>query len=452
MGFKPIFEEERQFFKEKTGIELPTECWRNGSKIYLDFTQPKPLIEFKVENGKINITKDHRNGYIEKKKSVCLPPQKKLNELIEENRDRLNQLYQTSILLTVEMIKKYPNHFYLISHSGGKDSTLTYKVWQEALLQVDKEPEWVINFANTSNDTADTYREIKSLPQDKLKILNPQIGFYQWISDVKHYYLPSIRVRNCCSTYKEGQTNKAYDQEKPTIMVSGLRSKESTKRSKYQSIMTYEWSMENLSSYNLPKQWIMFAPLCDEWADEDVWLFLLMTNTHFNPMYKKGFGRVGCLICPFQQDYVDILIQYWYPKAWERWLGYLRKNYETTNVKDNLKWTYDEWVNGKWKLSMSKEHLITSQKPTQERIKELADLKGISEQMAVKYFNRTCSCGKKLNPTEIAMFFKTQGRLENEEDNRIVLCKSCLCDKLGWTKAEYKEKRIEFQESGCNLF
>ena len=64
MGFKPIFEEERQFFKEKTEIELPTECWRNGSKIYLDFTQPKPLIEFKVENGKINITKDRRNGYV----------------------------------------------------------------------------------------------------------------------------------------------------------------------------------------------------------------------------------------------------------------------------------------------------------------------------------------------------------------------------------------------------
>lgn len=54
MGFKPIFEEERQFFREKTGIDLPTECWRSGSKIYLDFTSPKPLIEFKVENGKIN--------------------------------------------------------------------------------------------------------------------------------------------------------------------------------------------------------------------------------------------------------------------------------------------------------------------------------------------------------------------------------------------------------------
>lgn len=58
MGFKPIFEEERLFSKQKTNINLPTECWRKGSKIYLDFTQEKSLIEFKVENKEIKITKN----------------------------------------------------------------------------------------------------------------------------------------------------------------------------------------------------------------------------------------------------------------------------------------------------------------------------------------------------------------------------------------------------------
>ena len=68
MGFKPIFEEERLFFKQKTNINLPTECWRKGSKIYLDFTQEKSLIEFKVENKEIKITKNRINGYQEKQK------------------------------------------------------------------------------------------------------------------------------------------------------------------------------------------------------------------------------------------------------------------------------------------------------------------------------------------------------------------------------------------------
>lgn len=452
MGFKPIFEEERQFFREKTGIDLPTECWRNGSKIYLDFTSPKPLIEFKVENGKINITKDRRNGYIEKKKHVYLPEQKKLDELVELNHDRINSIYQKSILLTIEIIKKYPNHFYLISYSGGKDSVVTYSVWEEALSQIDNPPEWIINFANTSNDTADTYREIKSLPQDKLKILNPELGFYQWLVNKKNYYLPSVRVRNCCSTYKEGQVNRAFSADVDTINVSGVRKHESVKRSGYQTLMDYEWRNKHFSINSFPKKWITFAPLCDDWADEDIWLFLLMNKMHFNPMYRKGFNRVGCLICPFQQAYTDLLTQYWYPKSWERWLKYLRKSYEIRDIRHTDKWAFEEWANGQWKTLTSKEHMIISQKPTPERIKELAELKGISEAMAIKYFNRTCPCGKKLNPTEISMFFKTQGRLENQEDNRDILCKSCLCDKMGWTKTQYKEKRIEFQESGCNLF
>ena len=68
MGFKPIFEEERQFFLKQTGIEIPTDCWRNSSKIYLDFTQNKPLIQFKVADNQIHITTDNRNGYKVKNK------------------------------------------------------------------------------------------------------------------------------------------------------------------------------------------------------------------------------------------------------------------------------------------------------------------------------------------------------------------------------------------------
>lgn len=80
------------------------------------------------------------------------------------NQNYISSYDKKSILLTIEIIKKCPNHFYLISYSGGKDSVVTYNVWKEALLQIDNPPEWIINFANTSNDTADTYREIKSLP------------------------------------------------------------------------------------------------------------------------------------------------------------------------------------------------------------------------------------------------------------------------------------------------
>lgn len=450
MGFKPIFEEERQFLINITGIKnLPTECWRNSSKIYLDPTCPKPLYQFKVSDGKINITKDN-SELLSSYKS------KNIKDLIEINKERLIKQFNKSVSDVIDMIIQYPEHLWIINHSGGKDSTLVYYIWNEALSRLKSinvsEPEWFISFENTSNDTADTYKFIKQLPSDKLHILNPDIGFYQWLSDVKKYYTPSTRVRNCCSTYKEGQVNKVYDHNRDTIMVLGVRALESAKRANYETVMDYEWRKEHFGKSNHPKKWITFAPICKEWSDEDVWLFLLMNNIPFNDMYRKGFHRVGCLICPFQQDYIDLLVQHYYPKAWERWLDILSKSYEAMHVKINLKWTLEEWQAGKWKKALSKEYYIINNKPTPDRIKELSEIKGISENMAAKYFQKTCSCGKKCNPLEIAMFYKTQGRFEGSEDDRTVLCKNCLCKANSWSSKEYYELANSFKDSGCSLF
>lgn len=55
---KPIFVEEKRFFERRTGVTLPDNCWRDGSKIYLNCDSEKPLITFKVENKKVIITKN----------------------------------------------------------------------------------------------------------------------------------------------------------------------------------------------------------------------------------------------------------------------------------------------------------------------------------------------------------------------------------------------------------
>lgn len=132
MGFKPIFEEERQFFLKQTGIELPTDCWRNSSKIYLDFTQDKPLIQFKVSNNQIHIIKDNRNGYKVKNKINPLGKQKKISELIDEYSIHIEQIFERAVQNTIDFVNSHREHFYLISFSGGKDSLVLYKVWCEA--------------------------------------------------------------------------------------------------------------------------------------------------------------------------------------------------------------------------------------------------------------------------------------------------------------------------------
>lgn len=455
MGFKPIFEEERLFFKQKTNINLPTECWRKGSKIYLDFTQEKPLIEFKVENKEIKIIKNRINGYQEKQKkeTLYLPQQKKIKDLIEQKKETLDNLYKQSYDFLYKYIKENIDKYFVFSHSGGKDSSLSYKIFIEVLKKLGEENinlNYEISFANTSNETADTYKIIKSLPQDKLNILNPKEGFYQWIKR-KNYFIPSALTRNCCSTYKEGQVNKYYNKDKEIVMILGVRKYESSKRANYDWIMDYSFLYKLFNgTVTQSKLWVKIAPIID-WKDEDVWLYLIKNKIEINKQYYLGFNRCGCLICPYQSDYIDLLTEKHYPKLWGRWVNdILPKNYINTHIQERYKWTLEEWKNGKWKLGTSKIFEITKNKPTTERIRQVSEIMKIDQEIAIKYFDKKCSvCNKKLNPTHIGMNLKIYGRNMKIEEMK---CKEHLCEENDLTSNQYNDMIVEFRDGGCNLF
>lgn len=428
MKSKYIFEPFLQQSVGKSTPVLSNKNLRSSSKIGLN-----PII---VPRNKMNF----------------LPQQKTIPELIAEYGAEIEKKFQKAVRDTVDFVSAHRNYKYSVSFSGGKDSLVCYKVWKAALPHLDFEPDWFVVFCNTTNDTHDTYRYLKeTIPADRLQILNPEIGFYTWIKDVKHYFLPSVRTRNCCSTYKEGQMYKSFDNETPLVIIQGVRKYESIKRTDYELIMDYEWKRNHFGTSTLPKKWIQYAPIVD-FTDEEIWLLILMKQWKFNKIYRYGYHRVGCIICPFSRNYADLLTSYYYPKTWERWIKILEKNYEVLQVKHRLKWTFKEWCDGEWKEVLSKDAILSSKAPTKENVHALAELKGISDEMAEKYFRKTCSCRKKLNPTEIAMFYKTQGCMEGEEDNRTVLCQKCLCELNGWSKREYLDKANEFRDGGCNLF
>ena len=450
MGLKPIFEEERLFFKEKSGVDLPTDCWRSGTKIYLDIYCKKPLYTFKVENKRISITKNNSNlfeGYT----------QIKLQDILIRERERVNKLYDKSYEFLYNYLKEHKNIPIVFNHSGGKDSCLSYKVFKQVVNKLKEENivlDYVISFANTSNDTADTYKFIKNndnVEQDKLKIMNPKEGFYPWIKR-KNYLVPTALVRNCCSTFKEGQIQKKYDTKKEYIMILGVRKYESTKRANYDWIMDYEFYNKLFKDHNTnPKLWINIAPII-EWHDEDVWIYLLNNNIKLNPQYEKGYNRCGCLICPYQSDYIDLLTEKYYPTLWKRWTeDILPKSYEKQLVQERFKWSLEEFVSKWWKTGTSKVYELTRKSPNEKNVKELMKILNLdNEETAKKYFNqKCCECNKNLNPTDIAMNLKLFGR--NIDMNK-AKCKKCICKELGIKGKEYTTKAREFREGGCNLF
>lgn len=475
---KPIFEKEKQFLEERLNLNLPTDCWRDGNSIYLNTNKDTLILRFKVEHKKLIITKNNLEQVLKEYKN------KTFSEEIEEYESRLQALEEESIEKTTECMERYSDYQFRVNDSTGKDSALCHYIFRKACEKLNIS-DYEIDFFNTSNDTADTYRQIKRNIKNTIKfqykikhkkdiskeeletrynevlykwIHNPKVGWYQWLKEVKHYYLPSVMVRNCCSTYKEGKVKEILDKDKNYVMFLGMRKYESVKRQNYDYYLNdrmeelYKETGLNKYKPNVPKNWVRFLPIVN-WRDEEVWLYIMKNNIEINPMYYLGFNRAGCLCCPYSSDYNDLLIEHYYPYLWNNWCNIVEKNYELYNVENRLKWTKEEYIQeGKWKSSTSKLQEYITKNPTQERVKEVSNLLGASEDIAKKYFKQTCSCGKKLNPDEVAMFLKLCGRYEGRVDNRKYLCKNCLCKQINLSKDEYNSKVREFRSQGCNLF
>ncbi|MFL8710790.1 phosphoadenosine phosphosulfate reductase family protein [Clostridioides sp. GD02377] len=445
---KPIFKDEKKFLEENLNLSLPDNCWRCGSKIYLNHFDKNPFLIFSVDL--LN------NNLILKK--YAEPTNK--NFSLEEEYLFVKEELEEKVIESIKMTKKYilENLYnkFVVSISGGKDSAAMKAIVDLSIEELSKQNidiKYRLIYFNTSNDSAQTYLHLKNYYKiRKEDIINPSVGFYQWIVKNKNYFTPSIVMRNCCSTYKEGQLSKIIGKNEESIIFLGMRNKESTKRKHYDYDLN-EAQLKAGKKLNVSKNCKRFLPIVN-WSDSEVWLYILNRNIEYNQMYDLGFNRTGCLICPNQQDYTELLIKKFFPKQWSRWVTILTKGYEIYGINRRLKWSLAEWCNGgRWKKAVSKEFELTSKKATQSRIKELSKLKNISEDIAIKYFNKKCSCGKKLNPTEIAMFLKLTGVYEKSNDNnREYLCKKCLCDFLNITTKEYKNIAIKYSEDRCNLF
>ena len=77
-----------------------------------------------------------------------------------------------------------------------------------------------------------------------------------------------------------------------------------------------------------------------------VWLYLLLNKLHVNTAYRKGLGRVGCIICPFGSDWNDYLCNHIFPETAQPFLCKIREIVGKRGVKDIE--TYIK--SGNWKI------------------------------------------------------------------------------------------------------
>ena len=195
----------------------------------------------------------------------------------------------------------------VITDSGGKDSLVCRELARRAEI-----PYEVVHNLTTADApetvyyVRDTFRRLEEqgIPCTVHKPVYKGKRITMW-SLIPLKQMPPTRVqRYCCQVLKE-------ESLKDRFIITGVRWSESVKR------MNTRGVYESLTS-DIKKKFILMNdndekralfesctlkgkrvcnPIID-WTNRDVWDFLRSERLKVNPLYERGFFRVGCIGCP----------------------------------------------------------------------------------------------------------------------------------------------------------
>jgi len=190
-----------------------------------------------------------------------------------------------------ERITGKPFH---VAYSGGKDSDAV-----RILCALADVPHTLIHNLTTA-DAPETVYYVRSIPC--IQIDYPALTMWDLI--VKNGIPPLRNMRYCCTALKERSG-------KDMFVITGVRRDESVKRkSSRNSLEILPDNMSEriiLNADNAENRRLfescakqgkrILNPIID-WSTADVWELLNFYGCKSNPLYERGYSRVGCIGCP----------------------------------------------------------------------------------------------------------------------------------------------------------
>ena len=304
-------------------------------------------------------------------------------------RNALEQKIKDSkdvLMLAAEMSKEYYHKPLIITYSGGKDSDVLLQLAIECLKPTDFE---VLN-SHTTVDAPETVYYIRDRFKElekkgvKATIRYPRYkdGRFKsmWSLIVDKQMPPTRLQRYCCAELKETSTPNRF-------VAVGVREAESTARrgrevfatrggNKWEAYYYYYHVKEvfeddkerrKADNVNANEEGVydcLFIAkakrnddlLCNpiyKWTDSEVWQFIENRGMPHNPLYDKGFLRVGCIGCPLAGNQVHELEMYPkyklnYIRAFQRMVEKRKLNGKDKPSKNGVTWSDGEAVYRWW--------------------------------------------------------------------------------------------------------
>ncbi len=189
----------------------------------------------------------------------------------------------------------------IVSFSGGKDSS--------ALLEVVRRSgvDHLVYFNDTGLELPETLRFVEDVGYDVVG----DAGNAFW-ENVGKFGPPARDYRWCCKVIKLLPTYRALRDLAPGLTLVGQRKFESLARMRSPPIWRNRWLPGFLTG----------API-NEWSALQTWLYLRLRSVKINPLYQRGFERLGCYLCSASRLSEFEKLEEQYPSLWERWHSFL---------------------------------------------------------------------------------------------------------------------------------
>lgn len=257
-----------------------------------------------------------------------------LNEKIKEAEQVLR--------LAAQMSQTYYHKPLVICYSGGKDSDVMLDIAKRCL----KSNEFEVVNSHTTVDAPETVYHIRSVFKEceaqgiKTEVLMPRYKgklTSMWRLIEKEGVPPTRMARYCCRVLKEVSipnrmicvgVRRAESKGREGKDVFSIRGK--TKADAEYRSLNHTYAMYKLDQLGKEDAYeCVFIQNCKankdticnpiyNFSDKEIWEYVRQYNLNMNPLYAKGYKRVGCIGCPMAanqrykqfQDYPKYKLNY----------------------------------------------------------------------------------------------------------------------------------------------
>ena len=232
---------------------------------------------------------------------------------------------------------------FLASFSGGKDSQVVLDLCTRAIPPQDFE----VIYSDTGYELPPSLHMYEEIAKH-YKSLYPELSFRtaRNHASVLSYWdkigTPSDTHRWCCAVMKTAplyRMLKTEDNKQAKVLTfDGVRAEESTRRSGYSRV-----------GKGVKHDTVINARPILYWNTTEIFLYMFKYNLHMNPAYRQGMTRVGCLVCPFANEWNEMIANVHYKDDVKPFLDKIENFAKKAGVKDVKEYVSE----GGWKRRAS---------------------------------------------------------------------------------------------------